>query len=308
VELITGATGYVGGRLLERLLAENRPVRALARDPSRLAPRAGVEVLGGDIISGRGMREALEGCATAYYLVHSMEAPTGPDDGGFSDRDRRAAESFADAARAAGVERVVYLGGIAPTDAEPSAHIASRIEVEQILLDAAPAATALRASVLIGSRSSSFRMLVRLVERLRVLPMPAWRRNRTQPIAERDAVEFLARTPGIEAAAGRSLDIAGPDVLSYGEMIERIAESTGVARLPIGLGFSLIPPASAVVSALTDQPLDLVRPLMQSLEHELLPRDALEAPEMYGIRALPFDRAVERALAEWERTEELAAR
>jgi len=307
VELITGATGYVGGRLLERLLAENRPVRALARDPSRLAPRAGVEVLGGDIISGRGMREALEGCATAYYLVHSMEAPTGPD-GGFSDRDRRAAESFADAARAAGVERVVYLGGIAPTDAEPSAHIASRIEVEQILLDAAPAATALRASVLIGSRSSSFRMLVRLVERLRVLPMPAWRRNRTQPIAERDAVEFLARTPGIEAAAGRSLDIAGPDVLSYGEMIERIAESMGVARLPIGLGFSLIPPASAVVSALTDQPLDLVRPLMQSLEHELLPRDALEAPEMYGIRALPFDRAVERALAEWERTEELAAR
>jgi uncharacterized protein YbjT (DUF2867 family) len=151
-------------------------------------------------------------------------------------------------------------------------------------------------------------MLVRLVERLRVLPMPAWHRNRTQPIAERDAVEFLARTPGIEAAAGRSLDIAGPDVLSYGEMIERIAESMGVARLPIGLGFSLIPPASAVVSALTDQPLDLVRPLMQSLEHELLPRDALEAPEMYGIRALPFDRAVERALAEWERTEELAAR
>ena len=309
MELITGATGYVGGRLVERLLAEGRPVRALTRDPSRLAPRAGVEVAGGDVISGRGVRAALEGCVTAYYLVHSMEAAGGgAEDGDFADRDRRAAANFGEAARAAGVERVVYLGGIAPTDGEPSAHIASRLEVEQILLEAAPAATALRASLVIGARSSSFRMLVRLVERLRFLPMPAWRRNRTQPIAERDAVEFLARTPGIEAAAGRSLDITGPDVLSYGEMTERIAESMGVGRLPIGLGFSLTPPASAVVSALTGQPLDLVRPLMQSLERELLPRDATEAPEMYGIRTLGFDRAVERALAEWERTEELAAR
>ena len=309
MELITGATGYVGGRLVERLLAEGRPVRALTRDPSRLAPRAGVEVAGGEVISGRGVRAALEGCVTAYYLVHSMEAAGGgAQDGDFSDRDRRAAANFGEAARAAGVERVVYLGGIAPTDGEPSAHIASRLEVEQILLEAAPAATALRASLVIGARSSSFRMLVRLVERLRFLPMPAWRRNRTQPIAERDAVEFLARTPGIEAAAGRSLDITGPDVLSYGEMTERIAESMGVGRLPIGLGFSLTPPASAVVSALTGQPLDLVRPLMQSLERELLPRDATEAPEMYGIRTLGFDRAVERALAEWERTEELAAR
>ena len=255
--------------------------------------------------TGRGIRAALDGCETAYYLVHSMEAAKDAD---FSGRDRRAAENFATAAHEAGVERVVYLGGIAPADGEPSPHIASRIEVEEILLESAPSATALRASIVIGARSSSFRILVRLVERLRVLPMPAWRENLTQPIAERDAVEFLARTPLVAESAGRSLDIAGPDVVSYGAMIERIAESMGVGRMPVGLGFSLTPPASAVVSAVTEQPLELVRPLMESLEYELLPRDADEAPRMYGIRPLPFDRAVERALADWERTEELAAR
>ncbi len=305
MELVTGATGYVGGRLIDRLRAEGRPVRALVRDPSRLAALDGVEPSAGDVLSGRGVREALEGCSAAYYLVHSMEAA---DDADFAGRDRAAAEKFAAAARAAGVDRVVYLGGIAPAEGVPSPHIASRLEVEEILLEAAPAATALRASILIGARSSSFRILVRLVERLRVLPMPAWRENLTQPIAERDAIEFLARTPQVPESAGRSLDIAGPDVMAYGEMIEGIAQAMGVGRTPLGLGFSLTPPASAVVSAMTDQPLELVRPLMESLEHELLPRDAEEAPRLYGIRPLSFERAVDRALAEWERTEELAAR
>jgi nucleoside-diphosphate-sugar epimerase len=228
--------------------------------------------------------------------------------GGFAGNDRRAAENFAAAARVAGVERVVYLGGLAPSDGPPSPHIASRLEVEEILLEAAPAATALRASILVGAGSSSFRMLVRLVERLRLLPLPAWRTNRTQPIAERDAIEFLARTPRVPAAAGRSLDIAGPDVITYGAMIGQIAELMGVGRTPLGLGFSLTPPASALVSAVTGQPIELVRPLMTSLERDLLPRDPQEAPAMYGIRPLRFERAVERALAEWEAAEELGAR
>lgn len=305
MELVTGATGYVGGRLIDRLEREERPVRALARDPSRLVPRPGLEVAGGDVISGRGICEALEGVDTAYYLVHSMEAA---DDTDFSGRDRRAAENFATAARDAGVDRIVYLGGLAPSDGPLSAHIASRVEVEEILLESAPSATALRASILIGAGSSSFRMLVRLVERLRLLPLPAWRDNRTQPIAERDAVEYLARTPRVAGAAGRSLDICGPDVVSYGQMVTQIAESMGVGRMPLGLGVSLTPPASAVVSALTDQPVQLVRPLMESLERELLPRDAHEAARLYGIEPLPFERSVDRALADWERTEELAAR
>lgn len=307
MELVTGATGYVGGRLVERLLAEGRRVRALAREPERVEPRAGLDAVGGDLLTGEGLRAALDGCSAAYYLVHSMEASA---DGDFAARDRRGAEAFAAAARAAGVERIVYLGGIAPADeSAASPHLSSRLEVERILLEAAPEATALRASILIGAASSSFRILVRLVERLRVLPLPAWRRNRTQPIAERDAVEFLARTPHLPAARGRSLDIAGPDVLSYGELVEGIAEAMGVGRMPLELAFSLTPPTSALVSAIAGVPLELVRPLMESLEREMLPRDAgAEARRIYGIRPLPFRRAVERALGDWERVEELAAR
>ncbi len=304
VELVTGATGYVGGRLLDRLAHEGRSVRALARDPSRLDAPSGVEAAPGNVMTGEGLEAALDGCATAYYLIHSMEA--GDED--FAERDRRAAHNFGAAAAAAGVERIVYLGGIAPSTGAVSPHLASRLEVEEILLDHVPGSTGLRASLLIGAGSASFRLLVRLVERLRVLPMPAWRNNRTQPIDERDAIEFLARTPQVPEAAGRALDIAGPDVLSYGEMIERIAESMGVGRMGIGFGASFTPPASAVVSAVTDQPLELVRPLMESLESEILPRDPDEAPRLYGIRPRPFDRAVERALADWEKTEELAAR
>jgi uncharacterized protein YbjT (DUF2867 family) len=306
MELVTGATGYVGGRLIERLTREGRPLRALARDPLRLEQIDGVEAVAGDLMSGTGLEAALDGVETAYYLVHSMEPAAGAN-GDFGSRDRLAARNFADAAAAAGVERVVYLGGLVPQDAPLSPHIASRLEVEQTLLEAAPASTALRASIIVGAGSSSFRILVRLVERLRLLPFPAWRDHRTQPIFERDAIEYLARTPETPDAAGRSLDIAGPDVLSYGAMIERIADVMGVGRMPIRLGVSQTPAASALVAAIVDQPLELVRPLMQSLEYDLLPRND-DAERIYGIRGHRFDRAVEHALREWERTEELTAR
>lgn len=302
MELITGATGYVGGRLVRRLVEEGRPVRALARRPELLHE---VDVVRADLLTGSGLEEALDGCSTAYYLVHSMEAGSNGD---FSGRDRRMAEAFGEAAARAGVERIVYLGGIVPEHGAQSPHLRSRLEVEEILLSAVPGSTALRASIVIGASSSSFRILVRLVERLRVLPLPRWRHNRTQPIDERDVIEFLARTPQVPDAAGRSLDVAGPDVMTYGRMIERIAEAMGVGRLPLGFKRSLTPPASAVVAAVTGQPVELVRPLMESLETDLLPRDPDEAPRLYGIRPHRFDRALDRALAEWERAEPLGAR
>jgi len=303
MELVTGATGYVGSRLLRRLAADGRPVRALARRPELLTD---VDVVGGDLLTGSGLEDALDGCSTAYYLIHSMEAAAG--NGDFASRDRQMAETFATAAAHAGVERIVYLGGIVPADGARSPHLRSRLEVEEILLSAVPGSTALRASIVIGAGSSSFRILVRLVERLRVLPLPRWRGNRTQPIDERDVIELLARTPLVPEAAGRSLDVAGPDVMTYGRMIERIAEALGVGRFPVGLGRSLTPPASAVVAAVTGQPLELVRPLMESLETDLLPRDPDEVPRLYGIRPHSFERALDHALGEWERTEPLGAR
>src|SRR3954454_6820903 len=305
MELLTGATGYIGGRLMRRLIADGRDVRALARHPERLAGEP-VEAVRGDASTGEGLREALDGCQTAYYLIHSMAHGAGPN-GAFADLDRRAADTFARAAQEAGVDRIVYLGGLVPKADAISPHLRSRLEVEEILLDAIPDSVALRASIVIGAGSSSFQLLVRLIERFKVLPMPAWRVNRTQPIDERDAIEFLARAPVKRAAAGRSLDIAGPDVVTYQQMIERIAESMGVGRTPLGLRISLTPPAAAVVAGVTGLDLDLVRPLMESLEYDLLPRD-MAAAKILGHKPRRFDRAVEHALAEWETMQPLAAR
>ena len=304
--MVIGASGYIGSRLLRRLVGEGRTVRAVARRPELLEPLPGIEPIEGDLLSGRGLGDALDGCHTAYYLVHSMEANANGAD--FAQRDRRAAQAFGRAAGAAGLQRILYLGGIVSAGGATSPHLHSRLEVERILLDAVPASTALRASIVIGAGSSSFRVLVRLVERLRVLPMPGWSENRTQPIAERDVIELLARAPEVPEAAGRSLDVAGPDVLTYGEMIERIAEEMGVGRMPLGFGRSLTPPASAIVAGVTGQPVELVRPLMESLESDLLPHDASEAWRLFGIRPLPFQRAVRRALREWEQHEPLGAR
>jgi uncharacterized protein YbjT (DUF2867 family) len=301
--LVTGATGFVGAALIPRLQAQGHAVRAYARRPGAVA--AGVEVVQGDAVAGTRLDKALEGINCAYYLIHSMEPSL---DGTFADRDRRAATNFAEAARAAGVERVIYLGGLVPKGKEASMHLASRLEVERVLHDAAPASVALRASIVIGARSRSFRFLVRLVERVPVMALPAWRSYRTQPIDARDVLAFLEASATTEhARGGLSLDIAGPDVVTYGELVERIRDALLLHRPALRLRFNLTPVASRVAAAIAGESVELVGPLMEGLDGDLLPRDD-RADELLGVRLHRLDAAIERSLREWEAMEELAAR
>jgi uncharacterized protein YbjT (DUF2867 family) len=301
--LVTGVSGYVGHALVPRLQAEGHEVRGFARNPARVSAPVDDLVLG-DALTGEGLDRALDGVEVAYYLIHSMET-TG--DGGFDAAERRAAERFAQASSAAGVRRIVYLGGLVPADGETSRHIGSRLAVEEILREAVLSSVAFRASIVVAARSRSFRFLVRLVERLPVMVLPAWRRHRTRPIDGRDVLDFLAGAARDDDRLAGSWDIGGPDVLTYAEMIERISDHMLVTRPSVGLGFSLTPVASVVAAAVAGEDPALIGPLMESLEHDLLPRDD-RAPEVFGVRLHSFDAAVERALREMEAIGEVRAR
>ena len=239
-----------------------------------------------------------------------MEPPAGG--AGFEDREQLAARNFAAAARRAGVQRIVYLGGLVPRWEQAqrgrarSRHLASREAVERVLMEAVPDSLALRASIVIGARSRSFRLLVRLVERMPVLTLPAWQRFRTQPVDERDIIAMLRAAAGTEIS-GEVLEVGGPDVLTYGEMLERIAEAMLVGRPALRLRVSMTPVAGRLAAAIATEKPELVLPLMEGLQGDLLARED-HAAERLGVRLHSFDSAVAHALAEWERAEPLAAR
>ncbi len=301
--LVTGVTGYLGAALIPSLLRHKHMVRGFARDRGRVT--VDVPIVTGDAVSGSGLEEALDGIDVAYYLIHSMEAAGKCP---FPGRERIAAERFAAAAAAAGVHRIVYLGGVVPSDRPGSDHLASRLGVEQVLLEQVPDSVALRASIVIGARSRSFRFLVHLVERLPVLAVPAWHANRTQPIDERDIVAMLVRAGTSDAVGGGSLDVGGPDVVSYGELIGRIRERMLVNRPMVSFKrLTVTPIASRIAALIAGEQYELIGPLMESLDTDLLLRDD-RAVALLGVRLHTLDAAIEHSLRVWEASESLAAR
>ena len=300
--LVTGITGYIGSRLAPRLAGDGHAVVGFSRSG---VDRDQVRVVKGDAVTGAGLDEALDGIEVAYYLMHSMEPSS---DGSFSARELQAARNFSQAAEAAGTRRVVYLGGPVPEGGHTSPHLASRQAVESVVLESAPCAIALRASIVIGAGSRSFRLLVRLVERMPVIPLPAWRTHRGSPIDERDMIEILARAATGEGMCGRAIDAAGPEDLSYEELVQRIRDLLLIRRPTIGFKrLSVTPVVSRVAAAIANEDHGLIGPLMESLEHDLLPSRP-GAAELLEVRLHSLDSAIEHALREWEEVEPLAAR
>ncbi|MFF3055595.1 SDR family oxidoreductase [Streptomyces sp. NPDC057909] len=273
--LVTGATGYIGGRLVPELLDAGHSVRCLARTPEKLRdhPWAGrAEVVRGDVMDPESLGPAMQGVDVAYYLVHALGS--GSD---FEATDRKAARTFGEQARAAGVSRIVYLGGLTPAgvpEHELSPHLRSRAEVGRILLESGVPTTALRAAVIIGSGSASFEMLRYLTERLPVMVTPSWVSTRIQPVAVRDVLRYLVGSATMPAEVSRTFDIGGPDIVTYREMMQDYA---GVARLPhrLILPVPMLTPrlSSHWIGLVTPVPASIARPLAESLKYEVVCRE-----------------------------------
>ncbi|MBA3369018.1 MAG: SDR family oxidoreductase [Geodermatophilaceae bacterium] len=295
--LVTGASGYVGGRLVPALLEAGCSVRAMARKATRLRdyPWAeDVEVVEGDVLDRDSLRAALEGVDVAYYLVHAIGSGAN-----FEATDRRAAENFAAASRAAGVRRIVYLGGMTPEGEELSPHLRSREEVGQILLDSGVPTVVLKAAVVLGSGSASFEMLRHLTERLPVMVTPKWVDVQIQPIAIRDVLHYLVGAADLPAELNRSFDIGGADVVTYRDMMQGYARVAGLPRRRIFRVPVLSPTLSAHwVGLITPVPGSLAKPLVESLKNTVVAREhdiAQFVPDpVEGL--LGFDAAVRGAL------------
>ncbi len=295
--LVTGVTGYVGGRLVPELLAAGYRVRAMARSPNKLAGRAWseqVEVAKADAKDGEQVRAALQDVDVAYYLLHSIGTGTG-----FEDTELEMATTFAAAARDSRVGRIVYLGGLEPAGEELSTHLASRAAVGEVFLSSGVSTIALRAGVVIGSGSASFEMLRYLTERLPIMVTPRWVQSRIQPIAIRDVLYYLVGSAGVSYDVNRAFDIGGPDVLTYLDMMQQFAQVAGLSRRRI-LPVPVLSPSlsSHWVNVVTPVPRSLARPLVQSLRNTAVASEHDIAAYLRDPAGglVPYKRAVELAL------------
>jgi uncharacterized protein YbjT (DUF2867 family) len=294
---VLGATGYIGGRLVPELLARGWTVRAVGRNPDKLRCRAfaahpRVELARADALDRPALTAALEGCSAAFYLVHSMF----PGVHDFEDRDKRAAQTMRDAARDAGIGRIIYLGGLGDPGAGLSAHLKSRMEVGEILAGGQVPLTWLRAAMILGSGSASFEILRYLVDRLPVMVTPAWVKSLCQPIAVTNVIDYLAGCLDQPATAGRTFDIGGPDILSYRDLFDVYARVAGLRRriiIPVPV---LTPRLSSYwIQMVTPVPSSLSRPLAEGLRNTVVCRENA-IRDLVPTHLLSAEEAMARAL------------
>ena len=291
--LVTGATGYIGGRLVPRLVAAGHHVVCLARHPGRVAGRGwgDVEVLQGDVLDRASLDPAFAGVDVAYYLVHSMAE----GERGFEERDRNAAKNFGDAAREANVHRIIYLGGLGVDNNELSSHLASRQQVGDVLRESRVPVTEFRAAIVVGSGSISFEIIRYLTERLPVMITPRWVATRCQPISIENVLNYLTECLGIPESVGRTFEIGGPDVLTYGDMMREYAAARKLRRLLIPVPVLTPRLSSYWVDLVTPIPASYSRPLIEGLRSEAIVNDQ-SAREVFNIDLIPYGEAVRRAL------------
>ncbi len=290
--LIAGATGYVGGELLKKLLDAGYAVRCLARHPEALRAKAlpGIEVVEGDVLNAASVQAAMACVGTAYYLVHSMGSTQS-----FEEQDRTAALNFANAARDVGVQRIIYLGGLGHSTGQLSAHLRSRQEVGEILRSAGVPVIEFRASVVIGSGSLSFEMIRALVERLPVMIAPRWVSVDAQPIAIADLLAYLLTALDYPVASGRIFEIGGSDRVSYGGLMREYARQRGLKRLVISVPFLTPRLSSLWLGLVTPLYVRVGRKLIDSIRHSTIVEDPTALTE-FGIRPCGFREAIAAAI------------
>ncbi|WP_254536353.1 NAD(P)H-binding protein [Halomarina litorea] len=291
--LVTGATGFVGGRLVPALLAAGHEVVALVRDASRYDAPEGVVVKEGDVLELGSFEHALEGVEAAYYLIHSMGS--GRE---FAERDRRGARHFARAASEAGIERAFYLGGLGDDRDQLSKHLKSRREVEHILAAGDYDLTTLRAAIIIGDGSASFQVVRQLAQRLPLMLTPTWVETECQPIAIDDVVAYLVGALSVPETAGDTFEIGGPEVLTYREILEETARISGGYR-PVIVGVPVLTPriSSYWIGLVTDVSASVARPLIDGLRNPVVVTDH-RIEDLVPLALTPFETAVRRALGE----------
>lgn len=289
---VAGSTGYIGGLLCERLREDGQEVRALARDPAKAAAleRVGCEVRQADVLAPETLGPALDGVEVAYYLVHSMGRGS---DGDFARHDHEGAEHFAAAAAAAGVRRIVYLGGLG----EGSEHLASRHATAEALRAGSVPVAYFRAAAVIGAGSESFRTVFYLVRRLPLMLTPRWVTTRTQPIAVDNAVAYLAAAADLGLPLDRELQIGGPDVTTYGGMIDELARALG-RRPPFRVTVPILSPwlSSLWIGLVTPVDAGVARPLIEGLSTETVVSDGSAMELFEGIERTPLADALSEAV------------